>query len=105
MQIERNLQAIDDTKWLLQYLNKFPKKSNLELWKHSSFWPENMESQNHVEREENMNGLGVLQEGEGSPNAPIPSAILNHLPTVQERGYFGPRRHKPRSKSSKPTRK
>ena len=30
---------------------------------------------------------------------------MNHLPAVQERGYFGPKRYKPRSKSSKPTRK
>ena len=87
------------------YLNEFPKNSTLELWEQSSFWPESMESQNHNEREGNMNGLGGFQVGEGSPNAPTPSAILNHLPAVQERGYFGPRRHKPRSKNSKPTRK
>ena len=52
-----------------------------------------------------MNGLEGLQGGENSLNAPTPSVILNHLSTVQERKYFGPRRHKPRSKSSKPTRK
>ena len=105
MQVERNLQVIDDTKWLLKYLNEVPKKSNLELWEQVSFWPESMESQNHVEREGNMNGLGGLQVGEDTANATTPSTILNHLPTVQERGYFGPRRHKPRNKSSKPTRK
>jgi hypothetical protein len=31
MQVERNLQATDDTQWLLQYSNEFPKNSNLEL--------------------------------------------------------------------------
>ena len=31
MQVEHNLQAIDNTKWLLQYFNKFPNNSNFEL--------------------------------------------------------------------------
>jgi hypothetical protein len=82
MHVKRNIHVIDDTKWLLQYLNEFLKKSNLELWEQSSFWPESMESQNHVEREGNMNGLGGLQVDKGSPNAPTPSAILNHLLAV-----------------------
>ena len=52
-----------------------------------------------------MNGLGGLQVGEDNPNALTPSAILNHLPSIQDREYFWPRRHKLRSKSSKPTSK
>ncbi len=52
-----------------------------------------------------MSDLGGLQVGEDNPNVPTLSALLSHLPTVHERGYFGSRRHKPRSKSSIPTRK
>ena len=31
--VERNLRAIEDTKWLLQYLKEFPRKDKSIAWK------------------------------------------------------------------------
>ena len=39
MYVERNLRAIEDTKWLMQYLKEFPRKDKLIAWSRSQFWP------------------------------------------------------------------
>ena len=32
MYVERNLRAIEDTKWLMEYLKEFPKKDKFRTW-------------------------------------------------------------------------
>ena len=39
MYVERNLRAIEDTKWLMQYLKEFPREDKLIPWEQSQFWP------------------------------------------------------------------
>ena len=33
MYVDRNLRAIEDTKWLMQYLKQFPRINKLSMWK------------------------------------------------------------------------
>ena len=43
MYVERNLHAIEDTKWLMQYLKEFPRNDKLIPWSRSQFWPNTKE--------------------------------------------------------------
>ena len=37
MYVERNLRAIEDTKWLMQYLKQFPRTNKSAMWKQMHF--------------------------------------------------------------------
>ena len=51
MYVERNLHAIEDTKWLMQYLKEFPRKDKLIPWEQSQFWPDTREVNAHASME------------------------------------------------------
>ena len=46
MYVEHNLRAIEDTKWLMQYLKQFIKKNKFAMWKQLHFWPPAINSSN-----------------------------------------------------------
>ena len=42
MHVERNLCAIEDTKWLMQYLKEFSRKDKSLVWEQLHFWLTNV---------------------------------------------------------------
>ena len=96
MYVEHNLHAIEDTKWLLQYLKEFPRKDKLIRWEQSQFWPDTRE----VNAQASMEWHGMALEGppplQSNANTfETGSTVLDHLPPILQRGYFGPRQGKP----------
>ena len=106
MYVERNLGAIQDTKWLMECLKEFPGKDKWIPWKQSQFWPDTREVNAHAPMECHGNALerpqlllsnaGTLERG---------STVLDHLPPILQKGYFGPRRGKPQNTTLNPTKK
>ena len=106
MYVERNLRAIEDTKWLMQYLKEFPRKDKAIPWEQSKFWPDMREGNDHASREQDGNALDGSQPLRSNASiVETGSTVLEHLPPILQRGYFGPRRGKPQNKTSKPTKK
>ena len=91
MYVERNLRAIEDTKWLMQYLKEFLRKDKLIPWSRSQFWlgttkvnaNPSMERHGSVVEESQplQSNAGTLETG---------STVLDHLPPILQRGYFEP---------------
>jgi hypothetical protein len=87
--VEKNLQAIEETEWLKEYLEHFP-DANREAQRALPFWP----------HEQDRNGvedlaleLEVRMEDRSSP-AEV-GLIMATMPDLEARGYFGPRRNRP----------
>ena len=102
MYVEHNLHAIQDTKWLMEYLKEFPRKDKWIPWEQSQFWPDTREVNAHASMEHHgsaLEGPQLLQSNAGTLE--IGSTVLDHLPPILERGYFGPRRGKPQITTSK----
>ena len=106
MYVERNLRAIEDTKWLMEYLQEFPKRDKFRAWQQLQFWPTNGEVHAHASIKRNGCDLGEPQPLlSNADTVGTGSTILDHLPPILERGYFGPRKGKPRNTTSKPAKK
>jgi hypothetical protein len=87
--VEKNLQAIDETRWLKQYLKEFldgDRKAQRAL----PFWPHEQE-RNVVEDTETK---GVLHTKDHSRNREV-DLIMATIPNPEARGYFRPRRNRP----------
>lgn len=97
--VEKNLRAIDEAKWLMQYLIEFPTKDRREE-RSIPFWP----SEGRESVIENAQPEELLQSGQNL-NAIIRSTdlILSTMPDPEGRGYFGPRRGRPSTVSVRRT--
>ena len=106
MYVDRNMRAIEDTKWLMQYMKQFPREDKLIPWEQSQFWPTTRE----------VNAITSMDQHGSAVKEPQPlqltartletgSTVLDHLLPILQRGYFGPRRGKPRNLTLKPTKK
>jgi hypothetical protein len=87
--IEKNLQAIDETRWLKQYLKEFP-DGNREAQRALPFWPHEQE-RNVME---DLETEGVLHTEDHSRNTEV-DLIMATMPDPKARGYFGPHRSRP----------
>ena len=106
MYVKRNLRAIDDTKWLIQYLKQFSKTNKSAMWEQLHFWPPVLNSSNMASMQQSDSNA---QDPEHCPSivesVQTESTVLNHLPSILPRGYFGPRRGKPQTTASRPAKK
>ena len=92
MYVERNLCAIEDTKWLMQYLKEFPRKDKLIPRGQSQFWPGTTEVNANLSMERHGNALEESQPLQSNAGTlEIGSTVLDHLPPILQRGHFGPR--------------
>ena len=105
MYVERNLRTIEDTKWLMQYLKEFPGKDKAIPWKQSEFWPDTREGNDHASTEHGSALDGSQPLRSNTSIVETGTTVLDHLPPILQRGYFGPRRGKPQNTTSKPTKK
>jgi hypothetical protein len=87
--VQKNLQAIEETEWLKEYLEHFP-DANREAQRALPFWP----------HEQDRNGvedlaleLEVQTEDQSSPTEV--GLIMATMPDPEAREYFGPRRSRP----------
>ena len=104
MYVEHNLRIIEDTKWLMQYLKEFLRKDKVIPWEQSKFWPDTREVNDHASREQHGSALDGSQSLRSNASiVETRSIILDHLPPILQRGYFGPRCGKPHNTTSKPT--
>ena len=104
--VEHNVHAIEDMKWLMQYMKQFLREEKLIPWEQSQFWSTTMEVNATASMDQHSSALkepqplqltaGTLETG---------STVLDHLPPILQRGYFGPRRGKPQNITSRPTKK
>ena len=87
--VDRNLCAIEDTKWLLQYLKQFPKINKSKMWEQLHFWPPAINAPNMASMQQSDSNT---QDPEHCPSIEDSikrtSTILNHLPSIMPRGYF-----------------
>jgi hypothetical protein len=87
--VEKNLQAIEETEWLKEYLEHFP-DANREAQRGLPFWP----------HEQDRNGLEdsapevEVRTEDRSSTAEV-GLIMATMPDPKARGYFGPRRSRP----------
>ena len=105
MYVQKNLDAIEEARWLANYLIQFPTADKSEAASRP-FWPQG----NLVSNEEVNNDRITIEYMEISTNATSSSSreatdILRNLPPLECREYFGPRRQKPHSSSLRPTKK
>jgi hypothetical protein len=87
--VEKNLQAIDETSWLKQYLKEFP-NGDREAQRALPFWPH--EQKRNVMEDSELEG--VLHTKGHSRNTEV-DLIMVTMPNPEARGYFGPCRSKP----------
>jgi hypothetical protein len=87
--IEKNLQAIEETEWLKKYLKHFL-DANREAQRALPFWP-HQQDRNGVE--DLASEVEVRMEDCSSP-AEV-GLIMATMPDLEARGYFGPRRSRP----------
>jgi hypothetical protein len=81
--VDRNIEAVFETDWLISYLKEFPTTDRMEAIQ-APFWPiEDVEE--HQVRNEDVPSSSAQHE-----------SILAQLPPVMVRGYFGPRSMRPR---------
>jgi hypothetical protein len=87
--VEKNLQAIEETEWLKECLKHFP-DANREAQRGLPFWP----------HEQDRNGVEAsapeveVQTEDRSSTAEV-GLIMATMPDPKARGYFGPRRRRP----------
>jgi hypothetical protein len=87
--VEKNLQAIEETEWLKEYLEHFP-DANREAQRALPFWP----------HEQDRNGVedsapeGEVRTEDRSSPAEV-GLIMATMPDPEARGYFGPCRSRP----------
>ena len=104
MYMERNLHAIEDTKWLMQHLKEFLKKDKSIAWKQPQFLPADVEVHAHASMEQHGSALEEIQPLPSNIDTlEIGSTILDHLPLILEKEYFEPRQGKPQNTTSKPS--
>ena len=106
MYMERNLCAIENTKWLMQYLKQFPRTNKSTMWEQMHFWPPALNASNMASMQQSdsnapnlENCPSIVESGEKK------TIVLNNLPPILPRGYFGPRQGKPQTTTSRPTKK
>jgi hypothetical protein len=87
--VEKNLQAIEETEWLKEYLEHFP-DANREAQRALPFWPD---EQDRNGMEDSAPEIEVHTEDRSSP-AEV-GLIMATMPDPEARGYFGPRRSRP----------
>jgi hypothetical protein len=87
--VEKNLQTIEETKWLKEYLEHFP-DANREAQRALPFWPHEQD-RNGVE--DSALEVEVRTEDRSSP-AEV-GLIMATMPDPEAKGYFGPRRSRP----------
>jgi hypothetical protein len=87
--VEKNLQAIEETEWLKEYLEHFP-DANREAQRCLPFWP----------HEQDRNGVEdsapeVEVRTKDRSNTAEVGLIMATMPDPEARGYFGPCRSRP----------
>ena len=92
MYVQKNLDAIEEARWLANYLIHFPEADKSEIAR-CPFWPEG----NLVSNEEVNKDRSTTELVESSTNGPSSSSreatdLLQNLPPLECRKYFGPRR-------------
>ena len=98
MHVERNLRAIENTKWLMQYLKQFPKTNKSAMWEQLHFWPPALNASNMASMQQSDSNAQDLEHCPSIiESVETGTTILNHLPPILPRGYFGPRREKPQT--------
>jgi hypothetical protein len=87
--VEKNLQAIEETEWLKEYVEHFP-DTNREAQKALPFW---LHEQDKNGVEDSAPEVEVRTEDHSSP-AEV-GLIMATMPDPEARGYFGRRRNRP----------
>ena len=72
------------------------------MWEQMHFWPPSINAPNMASIQQNDSNA---QDPEHCPSIvnsiEMGSSILNHLPPISHKGYFGPRREKPQTTTSR----
>jgi hypothetical protein len=84
--VEKNLQAIDETRWLKQYLEEFP-DGDREAQRTLPFWPH--EQERNVMEDSDPEGVFHTEENSNIMNEEV-DFIMATMPDPEARGYFGP---------------
>jgi hypothetical protein len=87
--VEKNLQAIEETEWLKEYLEHFP-DANREAQRALPFW---LHEQDRNGVEDSAPEVEIRTEDRSSP-AEV-GLIMATMPDPEARRYFGPRRNRP----------
>jgi hypothetical protein len=80
--VDRNIEAIFETEWLISYLKEFPTRDRMDAMQ-APFWPIEDVEERQVRNEEVPSSSAQHE------------SILTQLPPVMVRGYFGPRSMRP----------
>ena len=91
--VKKNLQAIEETEWLKEYLEPFP-DANREAQRTLPFW---LHEQDKNEGEDSAQEAEVRREDQSS-RVEV-GLIMATMPDPEARGYFGPRRNRPKTVS------
>ena len=83
MYVEHNLRAIEDTKWLMQYLKQFPRKKKFDMWKEMHFWAPAINSPNMASMEKSGTHMEDLEHCPTFVDSlETRSTILDYLPPI-----------------------
>ena len=105
MYVQKNLDAIEEARWLANYLIHFPEADKSEAAR-CPFWLEgNVGSNEEVNEDRSTTELVESSTNGPSSNSREATDLLWNLPPLECREYFGPRRQKPHDNSSTPTKK
>ena len=89
MYVKRNLRAIENTKWLMQYLKEFPRKDKLKPWSRSQFWLGTREVNANPSMERHGSAVEESQPLQSNASTlETGSTVLDHLPPILQRGYL-----------------
>jgi hypothetical protein len=81
--VEKNIEAVEETEWLISYLRDFPTTDRTECII-APFWPLEEGTRSTVSNEAR------------TPTLVIDDNVLIHLPLVIVQAYWGPRSMRPR---------
>ena len=105
MYVQKNLDAIEEARWLANYLIHFPTAYKSEA-AHCPFWPKgNLLPNEKVNKDKiTIDFVESFTNGASSSSREA-TDLLRNLPPLECREYFGLRRQKLRDNSSRPTKK
>jgi hypothetical protein len=93
--VEKNLQAIDEIRWLKQYLEDFP-RADRGTQKALPFW---LHEQERNVMDESETGEVVHTEADSNRTSTEVGLIMATMPNPEAGGYFGPKRSRPSTAS------
>ena len=87
-------------------LEAIPKMNKSAMWEQMHFWPPALNASNMASMQQSdSNGHDLEHFPSIVESVETETTVLNHLPPILPRGYFGPQRKKPQTTASRPVKK